>query len=65
MTAGTLETIEKGVETSYRRVFGTTCGEAFVGDVANPSGINVDLLKENLIVDEDEAGATVGRSCWR
>ncbi|KAJ8604068.1 hypothetical protein CTAYLR_001759 [Chrysophaeum taylorii] len=43
LTAGTLETLQLGVPTSYCRIFGTTCGDLF-DDPANPSVVQVKNL---------------------
>ncbi|CAM9742392.1 unnamed protein product, partial [Phaeothamnion confervicola] len=45
LTAGTLETIDKGIETSYRRVMALRCADYFTGDVADPTGVNMDAIK--------------------
>ena len=41
LTAGTLETIFKGVPTSYKRVVGLSCGTSLIGDPADPDGVAV------------------------
>lgn len=43
LTAGTLETLQLGVPTSYCRVLATTCGQLF-DDLAAPSKIRIESL---------------------
>lgn len=43
LTAGTLETLQLGVPTSYCRVLATTCGDLF-DDAAMPTTLNVEAL---------------------
>jgi len=51
LTAGTLECIEGGAETSYKRVLGLTCGQIFTGDCKDPTGINMGAIQ---ILDDGE-----------
>lgn len=53
LTAGTLETIELGVPTSYKRVLALRAADYFLGDVNSPDGINVDALQA-LVEDEQD-----------
>eukprot|EP00611_Tribonema_gayanum_P016435 TRINITY_DN2862_c0_g1_i1.p1 TRINITY_DN2862_c0_g1~~TRINITY_DN2862_c0_g1_i1.p1 ORF type:complete len:245 (+),score=57.67 TRINITY_DN2862_c0_g1_i1:75-737(+) len=59
LTAGTLETIHLGVETSYKCVMGLKAGDYFIGDPSSPTGVNVEVLSpllqngENAILCEN------------
>ncbi|CAM9551763.1 unnamed protein product [Discosporangium mesarthrocarpum] len=53
LTAGTLETIEKGVETSYKRVTALKAVDVFKGNPQEPTGIKVDNLQ--LLLKGEEA----------
>merc|ERR1712072_764925 len=45
LTAGTLETIEKGIETSYKQTLALRARDFFEGDLNDPSGVNVENLE--------------------
>ncbi len=44
LTAGSLETIEKGIETSYKRVMALQAGDFFEGDPASPTGVKLENI---------------------
>lgn len=45
LTTGTIETMELGVETSYKRVMALRLGDYFEGGVAAPTGVSLEALK--------------------
>ena len=53
LTTGTIETMELGVETSYKRVMALRLGDFFEGDVAAPTGVKLEAL--NPLIDGYDA----------
>ncbi|CEM07801.1 unnamed protein product [Vitrella brassicaformis CCMP3155] len=53
LTAGTLETIDRGVDTSYRRVMALTLGDLFEGDDVNsPTGARLSAVEPMISGEE-------------
>jgi hypothetical protein len=52
LTGATLESLNKGLPTSYRRTLALRADQAFIGSLDKPSGINVASLEALLAGEE-------------